>query len=133
MWEGARFVEKELPNVRMAEALRVRTSQVCRQLVSTRYDIVTELADFYEPVKGKTRTQVMRMRVERIDRWLFEYLPEMNEIVQALATAAQGGHDDGGAYILVAETAAGILGAYGDVRAGAERILGTPAPAGPSP
>lgn len=122
--DGAMFVQKELPKVRMEEALRSRTRQLCDDLNGTKHDVVSELLDFGEPIEGRSPEGVCRMRVQRIQEWLFEYLPKMHAIVQALETAAQRDPNDGGAYVLVAETAVGILQAYGAVREAAERVLG---------
>jgi hypothetical protein len=132
MLEGAAFIRKELPNVHMSEALRVRTQQLCEDLVGTKHDVVSELLDFYDPIDGRSQDEVTLMRVKRINAWLIEYLPGMHEIVQALDAATQTGVNDKGAYILVAETAAGILNAYKDVREAAERIVSIPSAQGPS-
>jgi hypothetical protein len=122
MRQGAAFIQRELPKVAMDDGLRSRTARLCDDLVGTGYDVVSELRDFDEPIQGRSREDVARMRVKRINQWLFEHLPALHEIVQALDAAARPGVGDKGAYILVAETAVGILNAYREVREAAEVI-----------
>lgn len=122
MLQGAAFIQRELPKVVMDDGLRSRTARLCDALVSTGYAVVSELRDFDEPIQGRSTEDVARMRVKRINEWLFEHLPAQHEIVQSLDAAARPGVGDKGAYILVAETAVGILNAYKEVREVAEAI-----------
>ncbi len=108
----------------MSEALRTRLIRLCDDLVGTEYDVAAEIRDFHDPIPGQPLREVWRTRVTRINRWLYEDLPGLHEIVQALDAAARSDPADGGAYILVAETAVGILDAYAAVRGAAARTIG---------
>ncbi len=48
MMQNAIYVQKELPNVRMSDALRRQAGEICGQLIGTKHDLITELFDLDE-------------------------------------------------------------------------------------
>jgi len=48
MMQNAIYVQKELPNVQMSDALRRQAGEICDQLIGTKHDLITELFDLDE-------------------------------------------------------------------------------------
>ncbi|MEO8005429.1 MAG: hypothetical protein ABI771_11025 [Betaproteobacteria bacterium] len=65
------------------------------------------------------------MQVRRIAQLLWEPITAMHETVVRLEAAAKAGRDDGGAYLLVAESAVNILNAYSAIKEALATILTT--------
>lgn len=123
MHESATFIRRELPNVRTSAPNADAVKNVCEFLAGTCFDIRTELFELAELVADGTM-EAVPTRVERIHRWLGEGLPECDRVVMLLDDAMREDPNLGGAYVLVAESIANVLVAYGDVtraREGYER------------
>ena len=43
MMDNAGYIQSELANVKMPDALRTRTEQLCEDLVGTKHDVISEL------------------------------------------------------------------------------------------
>ena len=48
MFTNADFIQKELPNVKMPDALRATPEDLCSELIGTKHDIVSELSELDE-------------------------------------------------------------------------------------
>ena len=109
MMMNAIFIQQELPNVRMSDELRRRTEKLCSVLIGTKHDLVTEIFELDEALEaGAGNVEVLR-RINRMVQWAGEDALKMHEIVMALAADAQKDVMNGGAYLLVSESAVNIL------------------------
>jgi predicted DNA-binding protein len=109
MMMNAIFIQQELPNVRMSDELRQRTEKLCSILIGTKHDLVTEIFELDEALEtGAGNVEVLR-RINRMVQWAGEDVLKMHEIVTALAAEGQKDVMNGGAYLLVSESAVNIL------------------------
>src|SRR5689334_21127643 len=82
--EGVQYIEKELPGVQMDAELRREVAEVCRALRATCHYIYSEVSEL-DPLLGDgTPDSVVRIRLERIARWLGDPIPRMHRLVQAI-------------------------------------------------
>lgn len=107
--ESGDFIQRELTNVRMDDATRASAAKLCSQLIGTKHDIIHELFDLDELLRGGVDEDTIHSRIDRIRRWLFNDVSQMHELVTTLASAVERDPECGGAYILVAESATNIL------------------------
>ena len=109
MMMNALYIQRELPNVQMNDELRQRTVDLCGTLIGTKHDLVTEIFELDEALeKGAGNVEVLR-RITRMVQWAGEDALKMHEVVMALDAELQKRVMDGGAYILVSESAVNIL------------------------
>ena len=120
--ENATFIQRELTNVRMSDALRAQTEEVCTTLIGTKHDIISELFELDEFVGSKTSISVISSRVQRILQWLRDDIAKMHRLVMALEAASSQDRSCISAYVLVAESAANILKAYQRTRTAASSL-----------
>lgn len=62
MLESATYIKSELANVRMNDALRAQTEQLCIALVGTKHDIISELFELDELLGSEASASVIRSR-----------------------------------------------------------------------
>ena len=106
---NALYIQRELPNVRMSDELRRRTAERCTGFIGTEHRLLSELAELDEALgTGASNVEVLR-RINRMVQWAGEDTLKMHEIVMALDAELQKGVVDGGAYLLVSESAVNIL------------------------
>ena len=123
MLANASYIQKELPNVDMPDSLRAMTEKVCSGLVGTKFDIVSELSELDELLGApESETRVIDTRVNRIVAWLRDDIDQMHELVTALDSASKEDSAYALAYMLVAESGANILKAFGATVAAADKI-----------
>ena len=118
MMENAAYIEGELPNVKVSEALRAEVLEVCSRLIGTKHDVQSEIGELLDLTESPD-SAVVQVRVARIERRLADDLPTLNGVVQSLERAAAT--DGGSAYILVAESAVNILDSCTETTAAADR------------
>lgn len=114
MGEQARYLMRELGNVRVNSEHRQALEKICQSLEANAWDIPTEL-DELAALALADDAPVVRMRVNRIHAWLSESLPDVHHIVRALDDAAAIQPQCGSAFVLVAESAAAVLNACTEV------------------
>ena len=122
MLESATYIKSELPNVRMNDALRAQTEQVCTALVGTKHDIFSELFELDELVGSRASASGIRSRVNRIVQWLRDDITTMHQLVMALESDSKQDRSCEPAYILVTESATNILNAFNRTRAAADSL-----------
>lgn len=122
MLESANYIQSELANVRMDNALRVHMEQVCTTLIGTKHDIFSELFELDELLDSQPSASVIRLRVDRIVQWLWDDIIRMHELVKALELAKK--HDPACelAYVLVIESATNIINAFNRTKAAADAL-----------
>lgn len=112
MFQNAMFIQGELPGVEMPDELRARTERVCSGLISTKHDLISELAELDELLgTGDSETDV-GSRVKRIVTWMGLDIMQIHELVSALHAASRENPDYGAAFTLVAESGANIMSAF---------------------
>jgi hypothetical protein len=122
MLESATFIQRELANVQMNDALRAQTEQVCTALVGSEHDITSEVFGLVELLGSKASASVISSRVNRIMQWLRDDITQMHQLVKALEFAMEQDPACGSAYILVSESATNILNAFIRTRAAADSL-----------
>ena len=116
MLESATYIKRELANVRMNDALRTQTEQVCTALVGTKHDIMSELFELDELLGSEASGSVIRSRVNRIVQWFRDDITRMHQLVMNLGSANKQDPVCGLAYVLVSESATNILNAFNHTR-----------------
>jgi hypothetical protein len=122
MLESATYIQSELANVRMTDALRGETNELCTALVSTKHDVISELFALDELLGSEASASVIGSRVNHIVHWFRDDITRMHQLVIALESASKQDPECVSAYILVAESATNILHAFGRTRAAAAAL-----------
>lgn len=122
MLENASYIQRELPNVEMREALRSQTAEVCESMVGTKHDIISELFEIDELLKSKTDWVVVSSRIDRLVRWLWEDISKMHQVVMALREDSQNNQNHTLSLVLVQESAANIVNAFNCVKAAVDAL-----------
>ena len=112
MLENASYIQRELPNVEMREALRLQTAEVCDSMAGTKHDIISELFEIDEFLKSKTNWAVVLSRIDRLIKWLWEDISKMHQVVMALREDSQKNQKHTLSLVLVQESAANIVNAF---------------------
>jgi hypothetical protein len=114
MLESAIYIERELPNVQLDEALLSQARQVCSDLIGTKHDIISDLFELNDewgafPAPGLPN---VLSTMERLTSWMWEDISKMDQLVSALDAAAKRDPTYGLAYLLIAECATNVLNAF---------------------
>jgi hypothetical protein len=117
MLENASYVQRELPNVVIADPLRSQTAEVCDAMVGTKHDIISELFEIDELLKLDAESTIISSRLARSIRWLWEDISRLHQVVMALRADSQKDENYTLALILVEESAANILNAFNHAKA----------------
>ena len=117
MLENASYIQRELPNVEMREALRLQTAEVCDSMVGTKHDIISELFEIDEFLKSETNWAVVSSRIDRLIKWLWEDISKMHQVVMALREDSQKNQKHTLSLVLVQESAANIVNAFNCAKA----------------
>ena len=125
MLDSGTYIERELPNVRMDDAARTMATALCSQLIGTKHDIIHELFELDELLSSDASDDRVASAVALIIQWLWDDICQMHELVTTLEAATHGQADDGGAYLLVAESAVNILNPFNRAKAAADLITQT--------
>ncbi len=123
MLENASYVQRELPNVVIADALRSQTAEVCDAMVGTKHDIISELFEIDELLKLDAKLAVISSRLTRNIRWLWEDLSRLHQLVMALRSDSKKNENHTLALILVEESAANILNAFNRAKAAVDAVV----------
>lgn len=122
MMTNAMYIQKELANVRMSDELRQRTEKLCSVLIGTKHDLVTEIFELDEKLGSGAGNEEVLRRINRMVQWAGEDTLKMHEIVMALDAELERGVMDGGAYLLVSESAVNILRPLHEMRETAAQL-----------
>jgi hypothetical protein len=123
MLSNAMYVQQELPKVRMSDALRAQTQDICGTLIGTKHDLITELLEIDELVAGDATDEEIAARVERMVEWTFADLKALHEVVLALDEDGRRDPEMELAVTLVMESATNVVNAFQDMRGAAEGLL----------
>jgi hypothetical protein len=117
MLENASYVQRELPNVVIADPLRSQTAELCEAMVGTKHDIISELFEIDELLKSDAEPTIISSRLARSIRWLWEDISRLDQVVMTLRADSQKDRNYTLALILVEESAANILNAFSRAKA----------------
>ncbi len=109
MMSNAAYIQTELPSLTLPKEAKDQITTLCDSLIGTKHDIISELFELSEVSESSASTDEINKRVERIIRWLWETILEMNEVVQSLQTASETDAKFSIGWLLVAESANNIL------------------------
>jgi 3-phosphoglycerate kinase len=123
MLENVSYVQRELPNVEIADSLRSQTAEVCDAMVGTKHDIISELFEIYELLESDAELAVISSRLTRSIRWLWEDLSRLHQVVMALRADSQKNENHTSATILIEESAANILNAFNRAKAAVDAVV----------
>lgn len=115
--ENAEYVRRELPDLGLPDELAARVAEACDALVGLKHDAVSEL---FAALEERERSEAdAARRMERLVDVSAEDLRPLHDLVTGLREAPEASL----AFVLVAESAANVLGAYVRFR-DAVRVLG---------
>ena len=123
MMQNAIYVQKELPDARMSDALRRQAGEICDQLIGTKHDLITELFDLDELLPTDALDATIGERVERMVRWARDDLLRLHELVVAIEDESRRDPQAMIAGILVMESAGNILNAFNRMQSAADGVL----------
>jgi hypothetical protein len=122
MLENANYIQAELPNVEMPDELREMTERVCSELIGTKHDVISELSELEDLLEGEAPREEVDKRTSRIVAWLGDDINKLNELVSALHAAKEEDPSHSLAWVLVAESASNIFGAFAATAEAADEI-----------
>jgi hypothetical protein len=111
MMENGSFIRKELPSLRMPDALRQKLDVLCESLIGTKYDLIHEVYGIDELLDGSPESPAIAQGVERIRQWIFESNMEFNDCAKEVQRAMELGEADALLSILIMESGTNILSA----------------------
>ena len=123
MLENASYIQRELPNVEIADPLKSQTTEVCDALVGTKHDIISELFEIHDLLGSDAESAVISSRLTRSIRWLGEDISTLHQVVMALRADSQKDQSHALALILVEESAANILSAFNRAKAAVDAVV----------
>jgi len=122
MLENASYIQHELPNIEMLEALRLQTAEVCESMIGTKHDVISEIFEIDELLESKTDWALVLSRIDRVIRWLWEDISKMNQVVMALREDSHKNEDHTLALVLVQESTTNILTAFNYAKAAVDTL-----------
>ncbi len=113
MFKNALYIQGELPKVEIPDALRATTKEVCSEMIGTKHDIISELAELEDVLGGRPTAKKVAAKTNRIVAWLGDDIQQLHELVAALHAAQEQNESHSLGWVLVAESAANIVDAFG--------------------
>lgn len=126
MLANASYIEGELPNVELPDDLRAMTVELCTTLVGTKHDVISELHEMFD-ADSPMAAATVRLRAQRLVRWLSDDIRALNELTAALRAASTQDERYSLAELLVTESATNILVAFNRLAAEADRLTSSTA------
>jgi hypothetical protein len=119
------YVRRELPALAMGDVLRAATKGMCDEFDSALYDVRKEVRTLEdklgmhpgeEPFDPDVVNTDPRVTLSLIETWLSRELEGLHTVVKELERGAEREPTLGAAFVLVAESGANILKAFGAIR-----------------
>src|SRR5438067_1559582 len=81
MLESATYIERELPNVQLDEALLSQAQQVCSDLIGTKHDIISDLFELDNKLSASPAPGLPNVlsTMERLTSWMWEDISKMDQ------------------------------------------------------
>lgn len=111
MMENSSYILKELPALRMPDALRHQLETLCTDLIGTKHDLIHEIHEVHELTMTSPDASTIRDGVKRMCQWIDEANMQFNDGVDAARQAADAGEADGLLSLLLMESGVNILNA----------------------
>jgi len=126
MMSNAVYIQTELPSLTLPEGMSEQIAKLCDSLIATKHDVVSELFELSEVSESSNSPGEIKKRVERIIRWLWETIQEINEVVQSLQTASETDEQFSIGWLLVVESATNILNSFNHAAEAADGLQQEP-------
>jgi hypothetical protein len=111
MMENGSYILKELPALRMPDAVRHQVETLCADLIATKHDLIHEIHEVHELTMTTPDASAIRSGVERMRQWIDEANMQFKDGVDAARQAADAGEADGLLSLLLMESGVSILNA----------------------
>jgi predicted DNA-binding protein len=109
MMENGAFIQKQLPSLRMPDALRQKLDAFCENLIGTKHDLIHEIFEIDGLLDDSPENLAIAQGIERIRQWVFESIMEIDDCVNEVQRAVGLGEADGLLSILLMESGRNIL------------------------
>ena len=119
------YIGRELPALAMGEEVRVAVEGMCDEFESALYDVRKEVRTLEdklgmhpgeEPFDPDVVNTDPKVTLSLIETWLSRELEDLHAVVKELERGAEREPALGGVFVLVAESGANILKAFGAIR-----------------
>lgn len=111
MMENGSYILKELPALRMPDAVRHQLETLCTDLIGTKHDLIHEIHEVHELTMASPDASAIRSGVERMCQWIDEANMQFKDGVDAARQATDAGEADGSLSLLLMESGVNILNA----------------------
>jgi len=111
MMENGSYILKELPALRVPDALRHQLETLCTDLIGTKHDLIHEIHEVHELTMTSPDASAIRDGVERMCQWIDEANMQFKDGVDAARQATDAGGADGLLSLLLMESGINILNA----------------------
>jgi hypothetical protein len=107
--ENGSYILKELPSLRMPDALREQIETLCGELISMKHDLVHEVYEVEELIAFIKANSVIVSHLKMMDGWLDEITVSYKECVDCVRAAVTNGEADPLLKLLLEESGCNIL------------------------
>lgn len=109
MMENAAYIQKELPDLDMPDSLRDQIAKLCIDLIGSKHDLVSEIAELEEAMVADASLESIINRVKMILGWIGEVATSIHQCVKTVNDAVKSGTAPSIVAMLIMESAANIL------------------------
>jgi hypothetical protein len=111
MMENGSYILRELPSLRMSDALRQQLETLCAELIGTKHDLIHEIHESHELATTSPDSPTIRDAVGRMCQWINEANMSYRDAVEAVQKGTGAGEADGLLSMLLMESGVNILNA----------------------
>jgi len=111
MMANACYIQKELPGLDMPDSLRDQITKLCSDLIGSKHDLATEVAELEEAMTDDASLERISRRVKMIFEWIQDDVLSIHNSVTAVNDAVKCGTADASVAMLIMESAANLLNA----------------------
>jgi hypothetical protein len=111
MMENGSYIRRELPSLRMSDALRKQLETLCAELIGTKHDLIHEIHESHELAITSPDSPTIRDAVGRMCQWINEAAMSFRCAVEAVQKASETGEADDLLPLLLMESGVNILNA----------------------
>jgi hypothetical protein len=111
MMANGSYILKELPSLRMPDALRKKLETLCNELIGTKHDLLHEIFEVDDLMAATPDSSSIRQRIERMNQWIHASNMQFKDAVEAVREVTRTGDADGLLSLLLTESGINILNA----------------------
>jgi hypothetical protein len=109
MMENGAYMRKELPSLRMPDALRQKFDALCESLIGTKHDLIHEIFEIDGLLDDSPESPAIAQGIERMRQWITMSAIELHDCAVEVQRAVGLGEADGLLSILLFESGSNIL------------------------